>query len=432
MRIVSPLLCAVASLALAGAGLAAEPAPAGNGVPDHAMTQPAAEAPAQAAAPEQPAAAGQPAAEAQPATPSASETPAAQAPKEAEAAPAAAAPHHAAPPVARHHHKPALGPVAYDASGEAGRIHTVQRGDTLWDISEAYLGTPWVWPSIWKDNPSVPNPHWIYPGEKIWISRTSMRPVSDAEAQQMLANQPEAPAAPTEDAVTAPTETLDLPNLASVGFVSADVLSAAGTILGSPRMEPWYAQHLPVYVSLGEGHVEKGDRFEIVRAKQDVRDPETGRRLGVYVDKLGWLEITDVHPESSEAMIRASSEEIRKGDRLVPYVQPNTAVDVHSSTPPVEGQVAFFPQLRTITGGHDVVFLNRGSEQGLVVGSPLEVYRANGKARDAETGKRHMLPDEVIGKLVVVEAEPRTSVAVVTHSHEEIERGDHFRAASQQ
>ncbi|MDJ0790209.1 MAG: LysM domain-containing protein, partial [Myxococcota bacterium] len=47
---------------------------------------------------------------------------------------------------------PALGAVGWDSEGRQGRIHIVVGGDTLWDISNAYLGTPWVWPSIWNDN----------------------------------------------------------------------------------------------------------------------------------------------------------------------------------------------------------------------------------------------------------------------------------------
>ena len=57
-----------------------------------------------------------------------------------------------------------LGAVAYDSQGHQGRIHIVVRGDTLWAISNTYLATPWVWPSIWKDNGDIKNPHRIYPG----------------------------------------------------------------------------------------------------------------------------------------------------------------------------------------------------------------------------------------------------------------------------
>jgi hypothetical protein len=321
---------------------------------------------------------------------------------------------------------PSLGPVGVDATGARGRVHTVVQGDTLWDLSDAYLGTPWVWPSIWQDNPDVPNPHRIFPGNKIWISSTSMRRVTDAEAAELLAGSGELPAS-VDDAMAAPLRTFQVPTIGSVGFISSDQLAASGSILGSPRSESWYGAEMPVYLSLGEGQVEKGDRFTVVRASEQVRDPETSRVLGVHVDRLGWVEVTKVHSESAEAVIRLSVQEMQAGDRILPHTEPVQEVSVQPVAVPVEGQVAFLGNSRTIHAGQDLVFLNRGSEDGLTIGSPLEVFRPGGEARDAETGLRRLLPDEVLADLVVVSAEPDTAVAVVMHASEEIARGLSFR-----
>lgn len=47
--------------------------------------------------------------------------------------------------------------------------HTVVQGDTLWDISGKYLKNPFQWEGVWKVNPQVKNPHWIYPGDIITL-----------------------------------------------------------------------------------------------------------------------------------------------------------------------------------------------------------------------------------------------------------------------
>jgi hypothetical protein len=318
-----------------------------------------------------------------------------------------------------------MGPAVKDAQGNEGRVHTVVSGDTLWDISEAYLGSPFSWPSVWKSNPAVKNPHRIYPGNQIWISATEMRPITPEESAALT---PATPAA-MDDAVAKPVGAFPVPQMESIGLVSAEEIEGAGALLGSPEGEKWLSAFRRAYVSMGEGQVQSGDRFTIVRETQRVRDPESGDTIGVHVLKLGWLEITSVGVESSEAMIRASSGEIQRGDRLIQRVEPAFEVPVRAGAADVEGQIALLPNERTTTGQRDIVFLNRGTDHGVDIGSTLEVYRPGAVVKDRETRVRHQLPDEVIGNMIVVSARPESAVAIVTHSTLEFARGEHFRSA---
>jgi hypothetical protein len=385
------------------AGVSAEPpAPAGAGPEVEAPAAPAAEA-----------------------APAAAEAPAAkEPPKQAEAsARGAAAPHGIA-----------LGPVVKDAGGREGRLHVVQPGDTLWEISDAYLGTPWVWPSLWKDNAEIENPHRIFPGDKLFVNASEMRRLSDAEAARMLAGDG-APA----DAPAALADGMELGSagaprsyryaqIETAGFVDVEQLRGAASIVDSTVDRVWLGDHDRVIIGLGEGETELGAQYQIFRTTNSVQDPETGLPVGHATLALGWLEVQEVHDETSIAQIRVSRGEIRRGDRLLPREQAPSEIAV-GPRPEVEGRVVYTWADRIQMGGDDLVYLNRGEQDGLQVGSPLEVYRPIGTGVDQAQNRERQLPDHVVAKLLVIGLTPETATAVVTHAREEINEGDWFRGS---
>jgi hypothetical protein len=335
-----------------------------------------------------------------------------------------------------------LGALGYDSEGHPGRIHVVVAGDTLWDISDAYLGTPWVWPSIWNDNHDIENPNLIHPGDHIWITPTEMRRVSRSEAEALMAARP--PAAPEEidaeglpspevsELVAAPDEprTQMISVREGVGLITAETLAASASIVDSVGPRVMLGQEDEVYIGLGVGAVEVGEQFTIFRERERVVDPDTRRLLGYHVDILGWLEVMETHEEASLARIRESGAEIQKGDRLMVREQVPREIAVQPPPQDVEGKLSFFARSRTIMAAIDYVYLNRGTLDGLEVGSPLEVYRKGHLSREEARGENVRVPERVVAELVVVKAQPETAVAFVTSSDVELQLGDRFRGAT--
>ncbi len=329
-----------------------------------------------------------------------------------------------------------LGPIGYDSQGHQGRIHTVVPGDTLWEISNAYLATPWVWPSIWKDNDDIENPHRIYPGDRIWITPSEMRRLSTEEADQMLSNVPAAPAptASVEDAVPgmetpapAPTRTVRVSTRETAGLISPELYEASASVVSRVPERLLLSQEDGVYIGLGEDEVKVGHEFTLFRTNEKVLDPDTGVVLGYHVDFLGWVKVEETSPETSLARIRMSTGEIEEGDRVMPREPLPPEIDVKAMPEGVDGKITFFPGKRVLLGFQDFVYLNRGTLDGLEVGSPLEVYRAGYPANEPTRDEKVAVPDRVIAKMLVVRAEEQTAVAMVMSTETELELGDKFR-----
>jgi nucleoid-associated protein YgaU len=338
---------------------------------------------------------------------------------------------------------PVLGQIGYDSEGRPGRIHVVVSGDTLWDISDAYLGTPWVWPSVWTDNRDIENPHLIHPGDHIWITDSEMRVVSPSEAESMLAARPAAPeefpaAQPTSvetpiDVAVVPEEqrTRRVSLREWIGLISAEELEGAASIVRRIPDQVMLSQLDRVYIGLGEGEVQVGDQFEIVRGDERVFDPDSNRFLGYHVVTLGWLEVAEVYAETSLAKIGLSMEDIGEGDRLIPRRSGSLDIAIQPSPEDVEGKIVFFPRSRVVIGPLDFVYLNRGTLDGLETGSPLEVIRGGELVDEPVRGGRVEVPERVVAKLLVVDAQSETAVALVAETETSLELGDNFRGATQ-
>lgn len=51
--------------------------------------------------------------------------------------------------------------------GRETEVYPIQKGDSLWEISETLFSDGYFWPKVWSINSSITNPHVIEPGRKI-------------------------------------------------------------------------------------------------------------------------------------------------------------------------------------------------------------------------------------------------------------------------
>ena len=213
----------------------------------------------------------------------------------------------------------------------------------------------------------------------------------------------------------------------SMGFVSADDLAGASTVVDSPSERTFLSFGDQVYLGLGEGDVEVGDQFTAIGAVEEVRDIETNRLLGHHVENYGWIEIIELTGDTSVGEIRQSFSEMLRGVQIVRRETLSRRVTVRATPDAIEGQVSFMPSGRSLMADGGYVYLNRGEFHGVEVGSELEVFESGQVLNERERRVDVRTPDKGIATLVVVKVKPESSVAFVLSADREIAVGDYVR-----
>ena len=340
--------------------------------------------------------------------------------------------------------------------------HTVKEGDTLWDLSRQYFGDPVLWPRIYQMNTAVvEDPHWIYPGEVLRLkSDEAMESVPAAGA-------PVAQAAPADTAQAAPTDAapaeepsreaaqvLDAqaepvrvgadtePIFPRAGMVvaSAPILRADftdnyravtraefyqagfltegktwpfGTIIGTvapPQVDARNSGAATLFAQVGirppaAGAYQVGDTLISL-----VLDRKPSGGFGTIVIPTGLIRITDASRPEILGVVIAQYGAINRDDRVLiaeKYTE-SRGVRAQPVADGIEGTLVAFRATDVLRGVGDVVFIDKGREEGMKIGDVLEARRTITPREPAA-----VVVPEVVARLQVVHVGDRTATARV-------------------
>ena len=166
--------------------------------------------------------------------------------------------------------------------------------------------------------------------------------------------------------------------------------------------------------------VAPGDPFTIYRRSHKVFHPTTGQYMGHLVNRLAVVEVIDVDKELTTVQIIRAYGAVSPGDPVMKFVPPTDegAAVNQPSAGDVEGRVVEFQSnmgIMNLVAQRNVVYLDRGREDGIRPGDRMDVIRSGGN-----------LPRRVVGELKILSIEDRTATALITKSISRILKGDRF------
>jgi hypothetical protein len=320
--------------------------------------------------------------------------------------------------------------------------HVVTRGDTLWDISSKFLEHAWCWPQVWGMNrEQIHNPHWIYPGQIVYFDRAAGRlrlgsPVgTDAGGVPTvhLAPQLRTEGLGQQAVPSIPSNAIE-PFLSQPLIVEQDELKDAPRIVATEEGRVILGKNDKAYV---RGDLKSGTSFQVFRPGTPLKDPVTKTVIGYEAAYLGSVKLERAATAANEAhafKVVDVKQEMAVGDRLLPM--PPTPILNYVPHPPeqaVDARVVSVYGGVSQAGQNQIVSINRGSKDGLDLGTVLELYRFGRTVTDRTSGNGNgwfskkeqvKLPDQQYGSLFVFRIFNNISYALVMQVTDPVQIGD--------
>ncbi|MEE4377262.1 MAG: hypothetical protein V2J55_07090 [Candidatus Competibacteraceae bacterium] len=300
------------------------------------------------------------------------------------------------------------------------QVYTVQPGDTLLDVAEVFLETPWRWAQLWRPDPSLDNANQIYPGDQIELYDENGQPA----LRLIPATEPPiiklSPQVRIEDfnrpIPTVPRSAIESFVLRSI-VVNKNEWDAAPVIVGGidDRVNLGVGERAYVQSRSGFDY----SRYRVFRGGSELRDPVTGQFLGFDGSYMGDA-VLDGDEEDNPAtfLLTRSRNEIKRGDRLFPMEEERN--DAFSFTPrpalpDTDGQILVVLGDSVNARQFGSVIVNVGLNEGVEPGQMLEVFGPPREARDVWSDTEAELPGNRAGMVMIYKVYDAVSYGLVTN-----------------
>jgi len=364
---------------------------------------------------------------------------------------------------------------------QLNETYTVQRGDTLWSISQILFGNPFFWPKIWQLNETITNPHLISVGKVLQFRSNGLEPLSwvigsgdsqgeeyteenlsgdDSEQVDLTADLYEMPLIPPQEKKSVPvlkelpsslsplfnveeggTDRLGFypfkhhfkrkytPSITLPGYFSEKIPDVIGRITlleetgQAKAMAPDFA-----YIKFKEGKDYSGQRVRTFRVLRSIEGTEDVHLFGVGVELHGEVQVLHkVNPDDNiyRAQVLSIIYPVLVGDLIMPGDLERIDTENFQNGGNVSGRILGGIEnsdQKIMFKGH-IVFLSLGRKDGVKLGDRYPIFKNPAVRSSAGTITRNLIQ---IGILQVVNTSEKVATGWIVESEDRIIPGDIF------
>lgn len=205
----------------------------------------------------------------------------------------------------------------------------------------------------------------------------------------------------------------------SNGMIARE-LKSDGKLVGAKESKTMFSKGDVVYLLLDKEAPVSSNEWVLFRKVKKVYHPKTGEFMGDLIEITGMVKTIENHEQNMTGQIIHSREAISLNDELI-AIGTLLRTATPSAVSPLdkkEGTIIEVRDDRLNIGEQDIVYIDRGRNDGIVPGHQFEILH------DGQKSSRTTLPKRSAGRLVVLSTQEQTSTARITESSEPISKGD--------